>query len=866
MDRGRLADIRVGVQDECAGGGSGYLIGRRLVLTARHVVIEEATGTWWPRLEVWLRHPAGAVRRVSAEPMWASAMLDAALIELCEDAAGQPPVRWGCFLGDVPERYTGLAFPGFVDFESGRGVEQLGGTIPPLAVGSNGGYVLDQDAAPRDAVAAGSAWGGASGAAVFCRGLLVGVVAQDERRFPGDRLYGVRADALLTDEDFRDLVVRDTGMPPVVEAVELRDSRGRRDLFEPPRGKDRPGTPGSLLAPGVEAVEFHGRRDMLGTLAGWLREDATFSVGLVTGEGGQGKTRLARRFVDDSRAAGWIAGFLTRPAGAGSGRGAGTAEALASYVAVVRAASKPVLIVADYAEANAEDLAVLAGLFEDPPVARVRLLLLARSSGAWWHRFTETWPELARAWTLAPLNASGEARRAAYSAAVEAFGEWLASLPQSPVPGADLEKWRSLALRLKNEPPPLDDARLGNALSLQVAALTDLLALGTGEPRPPLGEPDELALIRHELGYLRSLAGRRNLMVRGVLSARLDDDTRLMEAHQALDRVVAGLILTGSGDEGHCRALAGLAFAGSASAADDDGRGSGGTDLRDEIVDWLAALYPPDHSEVVVGRLQPDRLAELLLGEILCKQTGLLQRVGALVEDLVVAHRALFTLVRTAGHPRYADVGDQTRELIVARPDPFAIVAPPLAAVLPDAPQLRDGLFELGLTDPDTYESTAHAIVDGLPPRFGERGTGQRHLQPLPHRSSPGPHSLTPRPLPPRPRPLSVQPGCLAHGAGATRGSAALRTGGGADPAGTGRGRPRPPQRGARRLPDQPGNHALDLGTPGGGAAPRPGGGAHLPEAGRDPPRPPPPRTGRLPGQPGVLSGRAGTFGGGAVH
>jgi len=168
VDRRRLADVRAGTAGQQRSGGSGYLVGSRLVLTCHHVVADKQ-GRPWPRLEVWLGHPGdGPRRRAAAEVAWVHPDRDAALLQIeGEPFTGASPVRWGWFVGSDPVPYTGLGYPEFADYESGRGVEQLGGMLPPLGVGADSGLVLDQGSAPE--TAAGRAWAGVSGAAVFSR-------------------------------------------------------------------------------------------------------------------------------------------------------------------------------------------------------------------------------------------------------------------------------------------------------------------------------------------------------------------------------------------------------------------------------------------------------------------------------------------------------------------------------------------------------------------------------------------------------------------------------------------------------------------------------------------------------------------------
>ncbi|MEU4765076.1 serine protease [Actinosynnema sp. NPDC023794] len=217
MDHRRLADVRAGTEAAARSTGSGYLIGRQLVLTARHVV---STGDGaWPRVVVRLGHPNRERRPHDARLVWSHPVLDVALLELepPEDGEVGDAVRWGVVDGIEQVRYSGIGFPGFADYgEAGAGVEQLAGVLNPLSTGPHGSYVLDQDAAPQPGW---RAWAGVSGAAVFCAGLLVGVVVLDDGDFGNRRLHAARLDAVVRDPGFRRLVEAHDGSRPVAESV-----------------------------------------------------------------------------------------------------------------------------------------------------------------------------------------------------------------------------------------------------------------------------------------------------------------------------------------------------------------------------------------------------------------------------------------------------------------------------------------------------------------------------------------------------------------------------------------------------------------------------------------------------------------------
>ncbi|GAA2745104.1 NACHT domain-containing protein [Kitasatospora cinereorecta] len=170
----RIAAVRAG------GQGSGYLLSARLLLTAAHVVRGggpiTATvhgGRGWIRCrELWRRQDDTH---------------DLALL-LAEDdlvrpdvAAGFEPLRLGRLSGLEPVH--GCHATGFPDLErTGDRLEsgQLWGTVAPGTHLLAGRYVLSAADTPPVGDAA-VPWRGMSGAAVFFRGLLLGVVSAEVR-------------------------------------------------------------------------------------------------------------------------------------------------------------------------------------------------------------------------------------------------------------------------------------------------------------------------------------------------------------------------------------------------------------------------------------------------------------------------------------------------------------------------------------------------------------------------------------------------------------------------------------------------------------------------------------------------------------
>ncbi|WP_327581985.1 tetratricopeptide repeat protein [Nonomuraea sp. NBC_00507] len=685
MDRRCLADIRAGTAEEVTRSGSGYRIGPRLILTARHTVV--ADGVALPKIVVSLGHPRDQppTRHDATLLDWrAPDDADVALLLIDGPAGPASPVRWGRMTGSDPVDYTGWGFPQFAGYGTDdRHVEQLSGVINPDSIGAKGGFPVDQRAFPDTP---GHPWRGVSGAAVFgaSAGLLIGVVVYDDTAFANRRLHMIPVTAFFHDPEFGRLLQAETGLRPALESVELHGLL-RGEPIEP-----RAGTPGSLLAAARETVPFHGRGELLDELAGWRDDDRPFSLKLITGEGGQGKTRLAGELLRRTPAH-WITGFL------------GSSDDDAARV--LTRSNHPALIVADYAEATAHRVASLLGtLLQTPPRRNVRLLLLARTDGAWWDSLRgqlerETPHALTPAVRLTQLAGDREERHAEFDRAAAAFATHLLRLPG--LPQAD---WPALADRVRSTPPDLAAETFGNALTVHMAAMNALLR-AAAEQEPATDPEHELA--HHERAYLYRLAARRNLLRPGILSTRLDDDERRAESLRALDRAVAGIILIGQSgcDPGRASSVAALAS----------------EPYAEEVVRWLAALYPPseqDRSEgKVLGPLQPDRLAERLLGQILAEsEDGLLTRIAALAQDGESASDVLHVLARTAERPLFRPATDaRIEQLITDLPAPYAEEAQ-LVALYVDRPDpLLGGLARLGDRDPAELKRRLWAVADFFP-------------------------------------------------------------------------------------------------------------------------------------------------------
>ncbi|MFJ9690605.1 tetratricopeptide repeat protein [Kitasatospora sp. NPDC101183] len=597
MERARL----VGVTGP-GGPGSGYVLGGRLVLTSAHVVGRAGEGVevFRPGVDgtaggtvVWCGTPGGRD--------------DAALVLV--DETWQPvtgTVRWGRLVTDRP----GAACESWGLPETaqrpGAAVEavQVSGRINPGSGYVGNRYVMDLLQHPPQGS---SPWGGASGAAVFCDRLLVGVVASDRADSGHGRLNAVPAYVLHHDRGFRTALARYAGTASGLEAVEfqhLADPAGTA-----PRGALR--SPAALLQAEQRIVPFHGREELIGRLRAWCAQGG-FGARLLYGPGGQGKTRLALHLSDLLAAEGWAV-LWPRP------------EAEAEQVREIRHASRPLLVVLDYAETRAEQLAALVeAASEHAGATPLKLLLLARTDADWWQRartvtrLAQDHLEGASAHWLSPVDLYTLDFGRVYRQAAQAFA---AALPS--VEGLAHHDWSAAAAVLP-EPP----CRSGvNTLTLHMTALTDLLetTLADVPSRAAASPAVEDRLLGHEHRYWEQSAEARGLMS----GLTLDTLTTALAAAQLIgvvDREQADRLW---------RRVPALA---------DQTR-----DRRNAVTAWIAALYPAASDDRLCEGIQPDRLAERLVGRVLDADPMVADRLLADADDTEAA-RLLSVYSRAAGH------------------------------------------------------------------------------------------------------------------------------------------------------------------------------------------------------------------------
>ncbi|MEU6486327.1 trypsin-like peptidase domain-containing protein [Streptomyces sp. NPDC046887] len=599
MEFDRRVQIRVACLiggERMTGAGSGYLVAPRLVLTAAHVLDDPDPAADVP---LTVSRPDADDTRFPALVRWQRTddLVDAALIEIEEDCGwpvppslgdllSRPPQRYGRLIGTRPHPVTALGFPRMQkDIKGGRRLdEQLSAHIAPGTGSLAGRYELSgtDPTVPLTQGSAGTAWSGMSGAPVLAEdglggSLLCGVIRRDRQARAGSRLTATTAAELLADPGFSALLAEHTGRRPALEPAEPAP------LLAPAAVEHSFRSPVGLLSAHAETVAFQGRTDELNGLRTWCESGPQgLSVRVVTGPGGQGKTRLARRLTAMMAEDGWVTGHLRSDLG---DRGLDDFAPLRTAL--------PLLLVVDYAETRPYVVRrLLTALYRSPH--RVRVLLLARSDGAWRTSSLEALREVAELLDLAqvvpldpllPARRSADDRRDAFRAAAVDLARLLPRVLDPPQGG-----WDAVAAGV--EPPAaLADALYGNVLTLQMAALVALLQRGPQPAEAAADAPLEHILLGHEK-RLWEVSARTPAYDLGLTDP-------------ALSAAVAVAALGGAATENEAVAVLAVLDALPAGRRADTAR-------------WLASLYP-SRGDRYFGSPEPDRIAEYHAAEVLAK-------------------------------------------------------------------------------------------------------------------------------------------------------------------------------------------------------------------------------------------------------
>ncbi|SNT64030.1 hypothetical protein SAMN05421812_11675 [Asanoa hainanensis] len=313
--------------------------------------------------------------------------------------------------------------------------------------------------------------------------------------------------------------------------------------------------PSRLLNAGNQVVDFTGRQREIADLTAWRDDAAAVAVRLVHGGAGQGKTRLAHRFAELSRAAGWVTLRARHSRD-------GTVRAIEVQQGNALATSGRVFVLVDYAERW--PLSDLLALLLDRRLhgARsLRVLLLARPLGNWWHALTHRLAEAlgveADSAELDPVDATDDAYRVASACFARTLGVPDPSLPRPEVQGS--------------------------VLSIHMAALAGVLAAKRGDTPPTTPADLSAYLLEREQSHWQYM---------------YDNDRRVESTPRVMGRAAYLAALTRPLD--YAAAVDAL----KATAVVDEAAAAG------KVLDDHAMCYPPHDPTTMLEPLYPDRLAE----------------------------------------------------------------------------------------------------------------------------------------------------------------------------------------------------------------------------------------------------------------
>ncbi|MCP9839009.1 tetratricopeptide repeat protein [Cyanobium sp. N.Huapi 1H5] len=575
----RLAKLRGVLPDGRCRFGSGYRVCGAVVLTAAHVVDglasleacldpcdpcrswRESTVLWRGGQDLALVRLEGFQQGEDSEDLVRLAPLGRGITSHVCDGVGFP---------DFKERHGSERFPaGVRDSAQLKGELRLGAN---LATG-HWELQLDQNPLPPQPHQ-NSPWPGISGTAVLVGDCLVGVVVVHELREGSSSLTVQPLQDVLADPGFCQALSR-TSRP-----LFWNDPWGLLRAPHEPLPSEAARSPAVLLRPEYGVVPFEGRQRELEALETWLGGESPFRLWLLTGGGGNGKTRLIGELAQRAGRAGWLAGWLPAP-----GSGPLRAEALAPH----RASGLPLLLLLDEAHwrPTEELVAFLAALAGREAPAPCRLVLVARTERDWWEQLELQGMEEvavhlamqgARRLVLEPLLPEVADRPEAFQRAAAAF-----------------------SMVLGRNPPATQEAegRLSGfeaILTLQAEAL--LRCLSSPDQAEPGHPQPSGSLWSALLGRERIYWQHRKEPIEAVLS----------EERPQLAQLVGLASLCGAqSPEAGREVLRALPWLRDAPERD-----------RRKVEVWLRNLYP---GEEHWPALKPDRLADALLAQ-LCREDG----------------------------------------------------------------------------------------------------------------------------------------------------------------------------------------------------------------------------------------------------
>ena len=415
--------VQVWIQDSTEADnnkyGSGYLLTSRLVLTSAHVAqkVGDTAQVFFSYLAPAAPSgkrgsvPGQVVRSVREKTLQKGDDLALVLLNQETDLCGKVfPPDFGLLPTsgeDIPVK--ALGFPAVQNYPDTRNAEEITGNLG-LVPSQDNLYPLHISSSTPEQVTTDSAWAGMSGAPVFYKHLLIGIVKQHPPRFGNHRLdispiRFLDHDKILDHDKNNQTIWPSDGS----NFVDIREdfiyalSEGgvpfrfgaRHTQWDPENAKILGVMFNPLLNPGYGIVPFVGRKKELADLTAWCQASTRpgsdkLSLRLVSGSRGSGKTRLAKELCTKMAAQDWDTWRLAQDT-----RENPTSEPLRTF-----SLTRPTLLVIDdYADAHTDLLSGLpAWHTESSPSFPLCVLLVARARGFWTEELLRVCPAIERFW------------------------------------------------------------------------------------------------------------------------------------------------------------------------------------------------------------------------------------------------------------------------------------------------------------------------------------------------------------------------------------------------------------------------------------------------------------------------------------
>jgi tetratricopeptide (TPR) repeat protein len=326
-------------------------------------------------------------------------------------------------------------------------------------------------------------------------------------------------------------------------------------------------SPSRMLNARHEVVPFTGRAAEREALHRWRRSPTRLSADWLYGPGGQGKTRLAARFAEESRADGWL---VVRAL-----HGLGTVLPAPSREDLDPAGYAGVLLVVDYADRW--PLSHLTWLFSNAllhrPDAPARILLIARSADQWPAIRATLANHMAdhASTALSPLPDEPGGRELMFEVARDSFAT----------------RYEITDAGVITPPGPLTGPEMGLTLAVHMAALVAVDAAVSGRTAPTDLAGLTVYLIDREQLNWHQLHGHR----RGTPAIGTAPETMRRTVFLA---ALSGAVPPAAGKELVTRLKL---------SAD-----------ADDLLGDHAVCYPAPDGQTILEPLYPDRIAEDFIG------------------------------------------------------------------------------------------------------------------------------------------------------------------------------------------------------------------------------------------------------------